>query len=128
VVIEGKNSVSLKNCAVTGRMLKNNVKNLQNVMIYQCISGDADVGKSSFSMEGGSLTSQNGDMFYVTNTSCVVRLRGIALKPSNDCLLKVVGNDDAPDGARSARTAARAISSPRARRWPARSRSTGFRR
>jgi hypothetical protein len=65
-------------------------KNLHNVMIYQSMSGDAASGKSSFSMKGGSLTSLNGDMFYVTDTSCAVKLTGVALKLSSDRLLKVV--------------------------------------
>jgi hypothetical protein len=93
VVVEGKNSVALKNCAVSGNMIKDNVENLQNVMIYQSMSGDAVSGKSSFTMEGGSLVSNNGDMFYVTNTSCQVKLTDVALKLSSDYLLKVVGND-----------------------------------
>ena len=93
VVVEGKNSVSLKNCAVSGKMIKDNVENLQSVMIYQSMSGDAEDGQSSFTMEGGSLTSNNGDMFYVTNTSCAVKLKGVSLIPYNDVLLKVVGND-----------------------------------
>ena len=93
VVVEGKNSVALKDCVVSGKMIKDNVENLQNVMIYQSMSGDAASGKSSFTMEGGSLTSNNGDMFYVTNTSCKVGLTGVALKLSSDWLMKVVGND-----------------------------------
>ncbi len=36
-------------------------------MIYQSMSGDADVGTSVFSMTGGSLVGISGDMFYITN-------------------------------------------------------------
>ncbi len=93
VVIEGKNSVALKDCIVSGNMRKENVQNLQNIMIYQSMSGDAEQGRSSFSMEGGSLTSHNGDMLYVTNTSCNVKLQNVLLNPFNDIFLKVVGND-----------------------------------
>jgi hypothetical protein len=93
IVIEGKNSVALKDCVVSGNMVRPNVENLQAVMIYQSMSGDADVGKSSFSMTGGSLTSLSGDLIYVTNTACSVRLESVALKLSSDYLLKVVGND-----------------------------------
>ena len=93
IVVEGMNSVSLENCDVTGNMRKDNVENLQNVMIYQSMSGDAETGKSSFSMTGGTLVSNNGDMFYVTNTSCDIRLEGVGLTLSNDTLLRVVGND-----------------------------------
>ncbi len=93
VVVEGMNSVTLTDCAVTGNMQKDNVENLQNVMIYQSMSGDAAVGKSSFSMSGGSLTSMSGDLFYVTNTSCKIELENVQLTLSNDNLLKVAGND-----------------------------------
>lgn len=93
VVVEGKNSVTLKNCNVSGKMIKDNVQNIQNVMIYQSMSGDAATGKSSFVMEGGSLTGYTGDMFYVTNTSCIVKLKGVKLTPATDVLLKVAGND-----------------------------------
>jgi hypothetical protein len=93
IVVEGKNSVTLEDCTVSGNMTRPDVENLQAVMIYQSMSGDADVGKSSFSMKGGSLTANSGDLIYVTNTSCSVRLEGVALKLSSDYLLKVAGND-----------------------------------
>ncbi|MBN2628457.1 MAG: hypothetical protein JXA95_17455 [Spirochaetales bacterium] len=93
VVVEGKNSVALENCDLTGNMQKDNVENLQNVMIYQSMSGDADSGKSSFTMTGGSLTSQSGDMIYVTDTACSVELSRVELSLSNDVLLRVAGND-----------------------------------
>ena len=58
------------------------------------MSGDADVGTSTFSMSGGSLTSNNGEMFYVTNTHCVMTLSGVSLiqKDSDGLLLRVCGN------------------------------------
>jgi len=93
VVIEGKNSVKLMNCQVTGKMMRDNVENLQNVMIYQSMSGDATMGKGRFTMEGGSLTAENGDMFYVTNTSAEIQLHDVVLTLASDYLLKVVGND-----------------------------------
>lgn len=93
VVVEGKNSVALFNCNVSGNMVKNNVENLQNIMIYQSMSGDADMGRSSFVMEGGTLTSYSGDMIYVTNTSCDIKLTAVDLALSNNALLKVSGND-----------------------------------
>ena len=98
LVIEGKNSIALENCAVTGNMSDtqgaSSDENVHNVMIYQSMSGDADVGTSTFSMRGGSLTAKNGDMFYVTNTHCVMTLSGAALKneDADACLLRVVGN------------------------------------
>ena len=98
LVIEGKNSITLENCVVSGNMSDtkgtSSDENVHNVMIYQSMSGDADVGTSTFSMSGGSLTSNNGDMFYVTNTHCVMTLSGVSLiqKDSDGLLLRVCGN------------------------------------
>ena len=63
-------------------------------MIYQSMSGDAEVGTSSFTMNGGTLTSNNGDMFYVTNTHCTIDLTGVTLtnNDANAYLLNVTGN------------------------------------
>lgn len=55
-------------------------ENVYNVMIYQSMSGDAEVGTSEFSMTGGSLTCKNGDMFYITNTNCTLKLFGVKLR------------------------------------------------
>ena len=82
--MEGKNSVTLENCTVYGNMSdtkgSSSDENVHNVMIYQSMSGDADVGTSSFTMTGGSLESNNGDMFYITNTTCNLTLSEVTLK------------------------------------------------
>jgi hypothetical protein len=97
VVVEGLNSVTLENCTVTGNMTGmtgSSTENLHNVMLYQSMSGDAQVGNSSFTMTGGSLTAKAGDMFYVTNTECVISLNDTALNLSDTgSLLQVTGND-----------------------------------
>ena len=98
LVIEGKNSIVLENCDVTGNMSdtkgSSSGENVHSVMIYQSMSGDADVGTSTFSMTGGTLTARNGDMIYVTNTHCVLTLSGVTLKneDADGVLLRVVGN------------------------------------
>ena len=98
LVIEGKNSITLNDCIVSGNMSDDkgtsSDENVHNVMIYQSMSGDADVGTSSFTMTGGSLTSKNGDMFYVTNTHCILSLSNVKIvNEDNDAyLLRVVGN------------------------------------
>ena len=67
-------------------------------MIYQSMSGDADSGTSSFTMTGGSLTSQSGHMFHVTNTHAVINLSGVQLiNEGSDILLSVC--DDGWNGA-----------------------------
>ena len=79
VVVEGKNSVTLNNVEL---IADNNTKNsdksdyYQAVMIYQSMSGDADEGTSSFTMNGGRLTNANGDIFFVNNTATTIDLSG----------------------------------------------------
>lgn len=98
LVIEGQNSIALTDCDVSGNMSDtqgtSSDENVHNVMIYQSMSGDAEVGTSSFSMSGGSLTSNNGDVFYVTNTHCTIELSGVEIddKDGEGCLLRVSGN------------------------------------
>ena len=69
-------------------------ENVHNVMIYQSMSGDAAVGTSSFSMTGGSLIANNGDMFYITNTACNITLSGVSLvnKDTDAYLMNIRGN------------------------------------
>jgi len=45
-------------------------------MIYQSMSGDAAEGEASFTMNGGSLTNVQGDIFFVTNTVADISLSG----------------------------------------------------
>ena len=91
-------TITLENCTVTGNMSDtqgaSSDENVHAVMIYQSMSGDADVGTSTFSMTGGSLTGRNGDLFYVTNTHCVLTLSGVTLRneDADAYLLRVVGN------------------------------------
>ena len=97
LVIEGKNSIALENCDVTGNMTTSNggsdEDNLHDVMIYQSMSGDAAMGEASFSSDGGSITSLSGDLFYVTNTSCTISLKDTKLVTANDQLLTIAGNN-----------------------------------
>ena len=81
VTIEGENTVKATNCTLTGK------KNY-GVFIYQSFSGDAEVGSGSFTMEGGSLTAAEGPMFYSTNTSAVINLKGVILNAVSGTLLK----------------------------------------
>lgn len=96
VVVEGKNSVSLINSDVTGNMSNtyngDSDENIHCIMIYQSMSGDADLGEASFSAEGGSITAKTGDMFYITNTDCTISLKNVAFTLANDTFLRVEGN------------------------------------
>ncbi len=98
IVVEGLNSVTLNNCTVSGNMTGStegsDADNIHNVMLYQSMSGDAEVGNSSFTMTDGSLTSNSGDMFYVTNTESQIALSNVDLTLAADSnLLTVAGND-----------------------------------
>ena len=97
IVVEGRNSVELTDCAVSGNMtgayMGDGSENIHNVMLYQSTSGDAAVGLSSFTMTGGSLTANAGDMFYITNTEAEITLTGVSLTNAADgALLRVEGN------------------------------------
>lgn len=95
VVVEGKNSVSLTDCNVTGNMTgtyQDDSENIHNIMIYQSMSGDAEVGEANFTAEGGVITAKSGDMFYVTNTDCTISLKNVVFKLANEVFLRIEGN------------------------------------
>lgn len=99
VVVEGKNSVSLKNCTVVSSMDNtyngDENENIHGIMIYQSMSGDAEEGNADFSSEGGSITVKKGDLFYVTNTSCSISLKNtkLTMEDEDGVLLRIAGND-----------------------------------
>ena len=95
IVVEGKNSVKLADCTLSGKMqgtYNDNSENIQCIMIYQSMSGDADVGEAYFEANGGEITSLAGDMFYVTNTSCEIKLSGVKFNMADGIFLRAVGN------------------------------------
>ena len=81
VCIEGKNSIELTNCELTANntACNGNATFLDTVMIYQSMSGDADSGTSAFTMTGGTLKSQTGHVFHVTNTNALITLRDVTV-------------------------------------------------
>ena len=98
VCIEGLNSLYLYDCDLSGAM-KDNEQNdcTWNVILYQSMSGDSQEGNSTFQMVGGTLTAENGGMFYTTNTESTFILENVTLVPAEDAefLLKVTGNSNA---------------------------------
>ena len=98
LVIEGKNSITLEDCTVTGCMSKTNGsssdENVHNVIIYQSMSGDADVGTGNLSISGGKLIGKSGDMFYITNTDAVIYLSDVDItnEDSDAYLMRICGN------------------------------------
>lgn len=101
VCIEGKNSITLLNCDLSASNTKcnGNATFLDTIMIYQSMSGDADSGTSSFTMTGGTLTSENGHVFHVTNTNAVINLSNVEIRneDASGVLLSVC--DDGWNGA-----------------------------
>ena len=74
-IIEGKNSITLENVTLTDTHTKNiKSKTYKNIFIYQSMSGDAAEGEASFTAKNSTITTNNGDSFYVSNTSAVINL------------------------------------------------------
>lgn len=76
IVIEGKNSVTINNCDLTDSNTKLNGKSTtyKNIFLYQSMSGDAATGKSEFTAKNSKITTNNGDIFYITNTTSTINL------------------------------------------------------
>ncbi len=93
VCIEGINSITLNDCDMTANNTdtNGNATFYDTIMIYQSMSGDADSGTSTFTMNGGTLTSKNGHVFHVTNTAAVINLNGVKIvnEDSANILLSV---------------------------------------
>lgn len=95
VCIEGLNSLSLTNCDLSGHIQENEQNDCDwTVILYQSMSGDSEVGNAVLNMTGGSLTSENGGLFYTTNTESTFYLNNVNITPSsnNEFFLKCTGN------------------------------------
>ena len=86
VVIEGSNSVSLSDTTLSGTKKR-------GVMIYQSMSGDAQGAKGIFTMTGGSLAVAAGPLFYVTNSTGIITVRGVALTAASGTLIAAGAGD-----------------------------------
>ncbi len=97
ICIEGLNSIHLFHSDLTGNMSDNEQNDCTwNVILYQSMSGDSEVGNSTFEMNGGSLTAKNGGMFYTTNTESTITLSDVDITYADDSefFLKCTGNDN----------------------------------
>ena len=93
--LEGRNSVRLVNCDLSGSMPDQDQNdNTWTVILYQSMSGDAEVGEGRFEMCGGTLNSENGGLFYTTNTDSVFVISGVEISAAEDCeyFLRCTGN------------------------------------
>ncbi len=85
-VIEGANSITLTNTALSGALKR-------GVMIYQSMSGDATGNRGTFTMTGGSLAAAAGPLFYVTNSTGIIKLTGTSLTASSGTLLQAAAGN-----------------------------------
>ncbi|MDO4746811.1 MAG: hypothetical protein Q4A70_00490 [Candidatus Saccharibacteria bacterium] len=76
VVIEGKNSVTLENTTLTdtNNTLNGQSTTYKNIFLYQSMSGDAASGQAVFTAKNSTITTNQGDSFYVTNTTAEINL------------------------------------------------------
>lgn len=98
ICIEGRNALHLYDCDLTGNM-KDDEQNdcTWNVIVYQSMSGDSEIGNSTFHMAGGTLTAGNGGIFYTTNTECTMLISDVDITYARDCefFLRCTGNANA---------------------------------
>ena len=93
--LEGLNTVRLYDCVLQGNMPDQEQNdNTWTVILYQSMSGDAQVGEGRFEMVGGTLVSGNGGLFYTTNTESEFVLSGVTIEQAEDCeyFLRCTGN------------------------------------
>jgi hypothetical protein len=98
ICIEGLNTIRLYDCDLSGAIQENSQNDCNwNVIVYQSMSGDSEVGNGTFSMSGGSITAKNGGMFYTTNTECTFYLSDVDITyaDQNDFFLRCTGNANA---------------------------------
>ena len=97
VCIEGLNSLRLYNSNLTGNMSDDDQNDTTwTVILYQSMSGDSEVGNSTFQMDGGTITSKNGGLFYTTNTECTITLKDVDItyNDDNEFFLQCTGNNN----------------------------------
>ena len=97
VCIEGLNSLRLYNSNLTGNMSDDDQNDTTwTVILYQSMSGDSEVGNSTFQMDGGTITSKNGGLFYTTNTECTIALKDVDIIYNDDSefFLQCTGNNN----------------------------------
>ena len=76
IVIEGKNSVTLENVELTdtNNTLNGQSTTYKNIFLYKSMSGDAASGEATFTSKNSTITTNQGDSFYVTNTTASIIL------------------------------------------------------
>ncbi len=113
VAIEGKNTIRLFDCELEGDMIANSINDnkVWNIIVYQSMSGDADVGTSHFEMVGGELTTHAGPILYNTNTSSYITFKDVDITRNEDTtyFLQVTGNSSSRTWGRAGANGANCI-------------------
>jgi hypothetical protein len=84
-VIEGANSITLTNTTLSGSVKR-------GVMIYQSMSGDASGTQGLFTMTGGSFSAATGPLFYVTNSTGVIKITGVTTAVTSNVLINAAAD------------------------------------
>ncbi len=95
ICIEGLNTLRLYDTDLTCNMPDDSQNDITwSVILYQSMSGDSEEGNSTFTMQGGSITSENGGLFYSTNTESTFYLNDVDIQTAEDdaFFLQVTGN------------------------------------
>lgn len=88
-VIEGANSIDVRNSTLTSSK-----EDKWGVMIYQSMSGDAEGTRGTFNMSGGELsnTASKGPLFYITNSTGIINLKGVTATAASGELILAGAN------------------------------------
>lgn len=94
VVLEGPNTVSLKNCTVNGSLGTDEEQMTHGTVVISSTQNTPTQENAVLNMENGSLTARSGDLFYVTGTACEINLDHVTLTAmEGENLLQVIGNN-----------------------------------
>lgn len=85
-VIEGSNSIVLTDTRLSG-------EKKWGVMIYQSMSGDAQGSTGTYTMTGGSLSAATGALFYVTNATGIISLKGVTTTVASGILISAAAGN-----------------------------------
>ena len=103
--IEGKNSITLKDCNFTcfgegNRKDGDNYVDLGGIFIYQSMSGDADIGTATFICEDSTLSIDSASdyyktapMFHVTNTKANIVLKSSTFNFGSGVFMNISGQN-----------------------------------
>ncbi len=96
ICIEGLNSLYIYDSDLTADMpvTAQNENMTWTVIVYQSMSGDAEVGNSEFYYEGGSIDTTSDILIYTTNTESHITLNDVDISSDSDDLviLRATGN------------------------------------